>query len=267
MKKEHLTPDGWKPCNAKKRDCQYKEVRVAGAASSVPSPAFIEDAVEDVKARKPNAIKNFFNNLFGSGKKDDAPAEALASVKEFVPAASAPEPVKPLPSSTPPKSVTAGEVVQKENGRYEVLCRATGDTDLYLHKFGDLITDKVTVEKIHQADPNKDYQLGDCGVFARELWNRNEHVKEFCIYYTPHGPKNGVHQFVKLNDGTYADSLGIWTEKAFVDYWEDFDPDGKIMQYEPEEGSSQNPDYSIRNLELFNTVNGIINRHMKGETL
>lgn len=262
MRKEHLTPDGWKPCNAKTRDCQYKEVRVSGAVSSVPSPAFIDGAVEEVKAHKPNAIRNFFNTLFGAGSK--TPVEASVSPEVFSSTVK-PKPVTiVLASPVVPAVPIVGEVMQGENGRYKVLCRGTWDTDLYLHTFGDLITDRATVEKLHLADLHKDYQLGDCGVFARELWNRNEYVKEFCMFNSPHGPKSGLHQFVKLQDGTYADSLGLWSEEAFLSYWTDFDPDGKIYPYEPDEGSSQNSEYSVRNLELFNTVNEAITKHMNG---
>lgn len=63
MRREHLTPDGWKPCAASQKECKYEQ-RVA----PLDAAAFIDSAVEAVEAGKPNAVKSFFNSLFGEKK-------------------------------------------------------------------------------------------------------------------------------------------------------------------------------------------------------
>lgn len=252
MKQEHLTPHGWKPCNANTRKCMYETRTIVDEA-----PAFIKAAVEEVEAGKPNAIKNFFNNLFGSNRKSDFKALTEPALK--------PTKVVPAPVDTHP---ALDQIVQTENGRYEVTCYDPWQKAPLTHKFGDLIEDKATAERLHQADPKKDYQLGDCGVIAGELWNRSEHVKEYYIFKTDSEPDFGTHHFVQLNDGTYADSLGIWTEEAFLSYWKEVDPSCKISTFDVEEEPEfRNPNFTVSNLELFNTVNELIENHMQGKRL
>jgi hypothetical protein len=265
MKLEHLTPDGWKPCGATTRKCKY-EVRPVGAGSFrdevPPPPAFIDEAVAEVKAGKPNAIKSFFNSLFGGGKKEAPSVESQPSNPAPV--------VKPVTSVEPVIPSVLGKVVAGDSGRFEVACEDIWDLDkpVYVHKFGDFIKDQATAEKLHKADPNKLYQLGDCGVLAGELWNRNEYVKEYYMMKTASDPMFGTHHFVQLKDGTYADSLGIWSEEAFLSYWKATDPSCHIAKFEEEpEPEFKNPNFTISNPTLFNTVNELISKHMNGEKL
>lgn len=245
MEKEHLTPDGWKPCTASIQDCKYTESRIAD------SSAFIDSAVEDVQAGKPNAIRNFFNTLFGA---KTIPAQKFSEATVVS---------KPVPDEP-----VLGKVVQGEDGQYQVTCYDPWQKANLTHKFGDLIKDKMTAERLHKADPKKDYQLGECGVIAGELWNRSEHVKEYYILRTDTEPEYGTHHFVQLNDGTIADSMGLWTEGAFLDYWKEVDPTVEIATFDvEEEPESRNPNFTVSNLELFNTVNGLIEDHMKGKSL
>lgn len=252
MKQEHLTPYGWKPCTAEKNGCKYDESRIVDAS------AFIDSAVEDVKAGKPNAIRSFFDTLFGPTKKNSSnvvpdPFESTS-----------PPTVRAISPETP----AVNEVIQGEDERFEVTCYDPWQKAFLTHKFGDLIKDKSTAEKLHHADPRKDYQLGECGVIAGELWNRNEHVKEYFIMKTDSEPDFGTHHFVQLKDGTYADSLGIWTEDAFLSYWKDVDPTVKISTFDVEEEPEfRNPNFTVSNLELFNTVNELIENHMSGKAL
>lgn len=263
MNLEHLTPDGWKPCGATTRKCKY-EVRPVGGGSFgevLPPPAFIDEAVADVKAGKPNAIKSFFNNLFG-GKREVSPVES--SPAPVVKPVSSVEPVEPVVPSV------LGKVVAGENGRFEVACEDIWDSKkpVYVHKFGDFIKDKAIAERLHNADRNKLYQLGDCGVLAGELWNRNEHVKEYYMMRTDSDPLFGTHHFVQLKDGTYADSLGIWSEEAFLSYWRATDPSCHIAEFEEEPAPEvKNPNFTISSPILFNTINELINKHMNGEKL
>lgn len=251
MKQEHLTPDGWKPCTATTKDCKYEERRIADASS------FIDSAVEAVQAGKPNAVKSFFNALFGSERKTHSE----------VPTKLVTQPTKTVSNPVTDQPVLS-KVVQSEDGRYEVTCYDPWQKASLTHKFGDLIKDKATAERLHKADPKKDYQLGDCGVIAGELWNRNKNVKEYYILKTDSEPTYGTHHFVQLNDGTIADSLGIWTEEAFLDYWKDVDPTVEIATFDVEEEPEfRNPNFTVSNLELFNTVNELIDNHMQGKRL
>lgn len=254
MRQEHLTPDGWKPCNVTTRKCMY-ETRT----SVDDAPAFIQTAVEEVQAGKPNAIKNFFNNLFGSNRKNDSKGLGEPSL----------HPVKLAPTPVPvPTHPELGKIMQTGNGQYQVACKDAWQNSILTHKFGDLIKKKVTAERLHNADPRKDYQLGECGVIAGELWNRSEHVKNYFIMKTKSEPDFGTHHFVQLNDGTYADSLGIWTEDAFLSYWKAVDPSCEIANFDVEEEPEfRNPNFTVSNLELFNTVNELIDDHMNGKNL
>lgn len=254
MKQEHLTPNGWKPCNASARKCMY-ETRTVGDEA----PAFIEAAVEEVEAGKPNAIKNFFNNLFNFNHKN----ESRSLSESPLPTAK----VSPTPASVSTHPALS-KVVQTENGLYEVTCYDAWRKANLTHKFGDLIQTKAAAEKLHNADPKKDYQLGECGVIAGELWNRSEHVKDYYILKTDTDPDFGTHHFVQLNDGTIADSMGLWTEQAFLGYWKEIDPTVRISTFDVEEEPEfRNPDFTVSNLELFNTVNDLINKHMAGQKL
>lgn len=67
--------------------------------------------------------------------------------------------------------------------------------------------------------------------------------------------------FVKLEDGTYADSLGIWSEKEFTDYWKTIQPDVKLESYDDGEPvPEKDKDFDIQNQKLYDIVDGMINR-------
>lgn len=153
-------------------------------------------------------------------------------------------------------------VVRSANGGFEVTAY-DGWSGFLTHQFGDLITDKATAEKLHNADPNKDYQLGDCGIFAAELWNLNEHVADYFIIKTKSEPVFGTHHFVKLNDGTCVDSQGLWTEEAFLNYWKEIDPTSEISTFDLDDDSiEKNPKFPVSRPELFNLVNELVTQHV-----
>lgn len=248
MSKEHKTPSGWKPCNASVRACKY-ETREVGGTAVLPPPTIVEDAVKEVEARKPNAVKRFFDSLFTPKRKTQP---------------------KPEPKIiTPLQPVQRDKVVQGEDGRWQVTTLSPGWSTAFVHKFGDLITDKSIAERLHKADPKQLYQLGDCGVLAGELWNLNDNVEEYYIMQTDDDPDWGTHHFVKLHDGTYADSLGLWSEDAFLSYWKAVDPTARITTFEAEPApvEERNPKFKVSNSELFSAVNDLINQHIAGKTL
>lgn len=248
MKREHLTPDGWKPCTATTKGCKFAAVRIADSST------FIDSAVEEFQSGKQNAIQNFFTILFGSAKTNSTRTDS--KIKPQV----TPEPTIDTP--------ILNEVVQGDDGQYQVACKDVWQNRILIHKFGDLIKNKEAAKRLHKADLRKDYQLGECGVIAGELWNCNKHVAEYYMLKTASDPQFGTHHFVQLNDGTYADSLGIWTEEAFLSHWKTIDPTVEIATFDEEnEPESRNPNITISNPELFNTVNELIEKHMNGDPI
>lgn len=234
MKKVHLTPDGIKPCNAVFRKCKYEFHDTHDEGSKL-----IDSAVKDVQQGKLDAINNFLNNLSDSMKK--------------------PRPV-------------LNEVFKKKGGQYAVICPDVSQHDAPLtHIFGDFIKDKGTAEKLHKVDRHKHYQLGWCGLLAEGLLRNNEHVEKYYFFQPETGPQSRTHHFVKLKDGTYADSLGIWTEKALFSKWKINNPTRELSIFD-----RNSPDLKelnahikvdIKQEYILPVINGLINKHMKGETL
>jgi hypothetical protein len=265
MRKEHLTPDGWKPCNAIFKKCKYERRNISDKAS-----AFIDSAVKDIQKGKPDAKKNLFDKFFGPVKKSSS---KLDSIKEV--------PVEIGPTNINKFSLEEYDendddegldtVIQGENGQYEIDCRAVAWGDaVKTHKFGDFIKDKATAEMLHQADPHKRCQLGWCSLLAEGLLS-NEHVAGYYIFKTEKEPVIGEHHFVKLKDGTYADSLGIWTEEALFSTWKANHPTAELSSLDP-----QSPDYKklkvdikvdITEQDIFPVITELIDKHMNGETL
>lgn len=116
------------------------------------------------------------------------------------------------------------------------------------------------IQKLVDIDPRLRFQNGDCGVLANELWSHNPHVEEYYYFKTKDEPDFGIHQFVKLKDGTYADSLGIWSEEHLTATWKKIDPtvELKIMPGD-EAKDSKTP---IAYPKLFNAITEIIDAHM-----
>lgn len=263
MSREHLTPDGWKPCTASVKDCKYDSQRVVDGAG------FIDAAVLDVESGKPNAVRSFFNALFG-GKAVAGSVASVSASNPPVPASPTLElPVVPVTASTASESVL--DVVSLgADGRFQVSCETFQGREniVYVHKFGDFVKDEVNAVRLHEADVSKNYQLGECGVLAGELWNLNSHVREYYIMKTDDDQDFGIHHFVQLNDGSYADSLGVWSEESFLSYWRDVDPSARIGRFEMEvQPESRNLEFPISSPKLFNVINEIINKHMNGESI
>lgn len=271
MSKEHLTPTGWKPCGATVRPCKYPESREISPASSIV-PAFIAAAVQEVEAGKPNAIRNFFNTLFGKAEKQkSAPLAQAPSAAELAqkPAPKLPvttEPTVPPLAPAKPLEAPVSGVEMGVNGQWEVKCKRSGSSEVLTHRFGDLITDQATAERLHQADMLKDYQLGECGVVASELWNRNQHVEGYYVFRAEEDDEHmdgyGLHDFVRLHDGTYVDSLGLWSEEALLSSWREVEPEGRIVNMEDSAPAKKNPKVRIYNPELFNVLEGLIAQHV-----
>lgn len=264
MKREHLTPDGWKPCTAIFKKCKYETRTISDGAS-----AFIDSAVEDVQKGKLDAIKNLFDNFFGPVKKLNS---KLESIKE-VPIEIEPVHINKFIQEDYDEYDEDDEnegldtVVQGENGQYQIDCRSVRDNDLPItHKFGDFIKDKATAEMLHQADPHKRCQLGWCGPLAEALLS-NEHVAGYYIFKTEEFPVIGTHSFVKLKDGTYADSLGIWTEAALFSKWKDKDQTAELSSFDPTSPDVEKLDIDIMEYDIFPVINELINNHMNGKPL
>lgn len=268
MRKQHLTPDGLKPCNAFFRKCKYEIHTISDEAS-----AFINSAVEDVQKGNPYATKNFFDRLCGPLKKSSSKLDST----KYVPVEIEPTNIYEfsLEEYDEDDDDEGLDKVKGENGQYQITCRASArHFELpIMHKFGDFIKNKTTAESLHDADPRKEYQLGWCAVLAKKLRN-NEHVVGYYMFKTEKEPVIGEHHFVKLKDGTYADSLGIWTEKALLSKWKEKEPTAELSLCDPDSPEIKGSDALVTE-DIFpemteiitKEVTKLIDKHMNGETL
>lgn len=258
MKKQHLTPDGWKPCKAFLKKCKYEKHATLNEVS-----ALIDSAVKDFQQGNPDAAKNFFDNISDPWEEKSS---QLDSTKES-------------PSDTKPMNIyelllddydddEEDKVIQGGNGQYEITCPVARLSDtIVTNKFGDLIKNKATAEELHQNDRPKNYQFGWCGVLAEALYYNNKHVEGYYIFKTEKYPVAGTHRFVKLKDGTYADSQGIWTEEALYSLWKTKDPTTELVQRDPKSINFDEKDDDITTRDIYKTMDELINKHMNGETL
>ena len=72
----------------------------------------------------------------------------------------------------------------------------------------------------------------------------------------------GLHDFVRLHDGTYVDSLGLWSEKALLASWRKHDPKGRIVSVEDEASVEKDKNVCISNPELFGVLERLIAQHV-----
>lgn len=155
-------------------------------------------------------------------------------------------------------------VVRSTNGGFEVTID-DAYCGLITHKFGNLVKDKETANRLHLADPEKRFQLGDCGSFAAQLWNLNEYVVDYLIIKTEDEPVFGTHHFVRLADGTCVDSMGLWTEEDFLNVWKAVDPTSEISTFDLDDDDdiAKNPAFPVTNPELLDILHGLISDHVK----
>ncbi|MBC9706396.1 MAG: hypothetical protein H9W81_15785 [Enterococcus sp.] len=208
--------------------------------------------MKEVEKRKPNAVKRFFDSLFSPREKPSAGPVKVETGEEAS--------IVTVPS-------TLNTITRGDGGQWQVRTKSPSYLEPLVHKFGDLIVDKTTAERLFNADPMQEYQLGDCGGLAGELWHRNKNVAEYYIMQTDSEPEWGLHHFVKLHDGTYVDSLGLWSEKALLSYWRDVDSTARITTFDVEPEPAKDPNHTISNPELFNILTRLISKHVTGETL
>lgn len=163
--------------------------------------------------------------------------------------------------------------LRKNGNRYQVLIKENkslgiGDT---WYTFGNLTTDISLIKKLHIADPNKNYQNGECGVIAGDLYKKNDFVKEYWYLATNNDPEFGIHQFVELHDGTLVDSMGIWTKEEMLKTWQAIDPtcELKILEEEPPEGEedwkpgSYPNETPLSSPQLYDTIVEMVHRHLE----
>lgn len=244
--KFHVNPD-----TGDVRECSaVKKCRFGDEAPHYPTLEDARFAYEQTQGsqvatltRKPRSIKSLLTSAFSRRSKPE-----LSQVDEALTI----EPIEPQ---------VMDKVVRAEDGGFKVVVN-----DSYLgvieHKFGDLTTDPEIVERLHQADPKKDYQLGECGVLAGELWNLSKHVDDYYIIKTDSDPVIGTHHFVRLKNGTIVDSQGLWTEKEFINYWKSIDLTSRISTFDLDDDTvSKNPDFPVSNPVLLNLLKDLIDQH------
>jgi len=283
--KQHFSPvkQKWMPCGAQQRACRYVNEphrfveslvssSPAKTASSIKTSEALVEAetalAPQVERERKSFVKNMMSWFFGENKSSqmktlkaqDTPAPVIESVPE--PVSEQVPKIDDTPSAVETKQdQEIGKVVEK-NGRLEVLSQDdyTGSIGTSIYTFGNF-TSLEEARQLQEADPIKQFQNGECGSLAGELWNRNPHVVDFCIFSYPGDPVEGIHMFAKLKDGTYADSLGIWSEKEFTDYWKTIQSDVKLESFDDGEPVPEKDEhYDIQNQQLYDIVNGMINR-------
>lgn len=156
-----------------------------------------------------------------------------------------------------------------ERGDFVVIPKVAGVSwplagDYY---FGDL-TSKSDLMKLHEADPEKLYQNGECGELANELWNRNVHVEDYYVLACEDDEVFGIHQFVKLKDGSYADSMGIWSEDKLVEHWKLIEPSSRLKKFVEPEGQpapQKDSELKVESGVVFETVNTLINDYFNSK--
>jgi len=250
--KKHLTVDGWKRCKAQTKPCPY-------GTHNNDAKEHIERALKDAKLGKQGGINKFFdflNTLIPEKPTATSPAVTVSI-----------QPLNETKVDIRTQPTTSTLTINAE-GRYTTYAAGYSEEPL-LHTFSDLTTDEESIKKLHDADTEKFYQTGDCGVIANEIWNHNKHVDGYYVFKTEDETGPGLHDFVKLKDGTYADSLGIWTEGALLKTWKNIEPKGYITPWENEEGTKpavKDTTTPISNPQLFQAMTEIINTHMAKAT-
>lgn len=154
-------------------------------------------------------------------------------------------------------------IKEDENGKPYTLAPLYDSSKELEFYYGDL-TDRHHLVALHEADPKKNYQLADCGVLAGHLWHLNDNVEDIYILKTKDEPIFGIHMFVKLKDGTYVDSLGVWSEKTMLSEWQKHYPEGTIERFDDpdEEPIEKNPNERVYNRKLYDAVEAAINSHL-----
>lgn len=155
------------------------------------------------------------------------------------------------------ESVSHSFVRESNGDRYTNV--NTRDYGMIKSYYGDLTSDSDLL-KLDQADPKREYQLGECGTLAGQLWHKSPHVED--IYYLKNrsDPQFGIHMFVKLKDGSFVDSLGVWSEEKLVERWSKVDSSVKMSIFVDPEGRNieKDPAVKIYNKDLYNVLDKII---------
>jgi hypothetical protein len=87
-------------------------------------------------------------------------------------------------------------------------------------------------------------------------------VEEYYVLATPQDDVFGIHQFVKLDDGTYADSLGVWSEEKLMSYWTGIEEDVKLNVFDDGQPvPPRDPKAKVHNRKLFDTISSVIESH------
>lgn len=237
----HVNPDTGdvRVCSASQK-CRFGETAPHYSTPEEARSDYERSQVSQVATltKKTHTVKNLFSSVFSRKSKPE-----LSQVEDAS------------------ETVITDTVLRSKDGGFEVTVHDR-HLGLITHKYGDLIEDQETAERLHQADPKKDYQLGECGVIAGELWNLSEHVDEYCIIKTADDPVFGTHHFARLKDGTCVDSQGLWTEDAYTNYWKSIDPTSSISSFDlDDEPDKKNPDFPVSRPELLNVLKELIDQH------
>lgn len=218
-----------------------------GVNMASPAPEVVVAKIEDKGTQ--SFMKAVFSRLFRKNPPAIVPVKVEKSSSED----------KTASKSTLVETEQAGTLSRDSRGRLGVLSNDTLSKNLSRYPIGNL-TDETTAKRLHDADPYKTYQNGDCGVLANEIWNLSPHADKYYVFKTEEEPIEGIHQVVQLKDGTYVDSLGVWTEEEITSYWATIYPAAKFEEWDDgEETPERDMTTPISNERLFSVLSSAIN--------
>ena len=274
--KQHYSPvtKKWENCGAVKRACRYassehklidpakveltanREITPAPKATPTAAPT-VTEPIRKERVESRSLFKDVMAHLFGRAK-------PKAIIAEKVPVESASEKkaaVDPVPKKPVSEKVSLFE--HTEDGGFKVLAHDGLQEEPSWYPFGNY-TSEEDARALHKADPYKKYQNGECGGLAGELWHRNPHVQEYYMLATDSDPEFGTHHFVELHDGSFVDSMGVWSREKLLAYWKTIDPSVRVSLFD--EGDDivpvKEPNHKVYNQPLFDAVEKAISKHI-----
>jgi hypothetical protein len=146
------------------------------------------------------------------------------------------------------KSLAIGDFLTDDKGIIQVYSKDTISFEKdysAMYAFGEF-TDLETAKQLHQDDPYKKLQNGDCADLAHELYNNNPYVvniSEVNIGERMPGMEEdeSIHVIALLKDGNYVDSLGIWSKETMEAAWKQIDPTSRVTDFPSFEKKKPSP--------------------------
>lgn len=215
-----------------------------------------------------DAIKAKDTNRYLTLKTAIAEADRERNLKDFIqqtnPTSTETTPTKTDITVPPEAAKIADTFTTDKNGRISVLSKDHLETipnHLNSYLFGEH-TDLPTAKQLHENDPYKEFQNGDCADLAWDLYNNNPHVKGISEVNIEGEnslgePEASIHVIAQLTNGNYIDSLGIWTKDTLEKAWKATDPTSHITDFPPPEKKQP----TTKTHPILKTLNTLTNQY------